>query len=187
MLKKPEITLADLSNELEEVNYQLANSKSTIQIGWLMQEETSYKLLVAITYHNLQRSRKSLVKSLVSRWLKARSKQGLTSYSQCHIIKLINKGQSVKYNLAGYSKRKVTNMANTKAKTYKASDFKGFAPDKKVKTKVCSITGKKLPITEFWKDRWMKDGYTSYSKEGYRLRWILKDPAYKSKRTYRQM
>jgi len=78
-------------------------------------------------------------------------------------------------------------MANAKTKTYKASDFKGFAPKKGLKTKVCSITGKTLPIKEFWKDRWMKDGYTSYSKEGYRLRWITKDPAYKSKRSYRQM
>ena len=69
----------------------------------------------------------------------------------------------------------------------KAKAFKGYAPKKGLKEKVCSVTGKKLPISEFWKDRWMKDGYTSYSKEGYRLRWIDKDPAYKSKRHYNNM
>ena len=75
----------------------------------------------------------------------------------------------------------------SKTKKYSSKDFKGFAPKKGLAKKVCSITGKELSIKEFWKDRWMKDGYTSYSKEGYRLRWIIKDPKFASKRTYRQM
>jgi len=69
-------------------------------------------------------------------------------------------------------------------KMSKQSNFKGYEPQKGLTHKVCSITGKDLPISEFWKDRYMKDGYTSYSKEGYRLRWIDKNPKYKSKRNY---
>ena len=64
----------------------------------------------------------------------------------------------------------------------KQKKFKGYSPKIGLKTKTCSITGKTLPIKEFSKDRWMRDGYTSYSKEGYKLRWVDKDPKYVSKK-----
>lgn len=72
-------------------------------------------------------------------------------------------------------------MANTNKETKKVEQ-KFYAPKEGLKEKVCSVTGKKLPITDFWKDKYMKDGYTSYSKEGYKLRWIKKDPKYVSKK-----
>lgn len=71
-------------------------------------------------------------------------------------------------------------MSESKAKAKKEPTF--YAPKAGLKTKVCSITGKNLPISDFWKDKYMKDGYTSYSKEGYNLRWIKKDPKYQSKK-----
>ena len=66
--------------------------------------------------------------------------------------------------------------------TNKKTEYKFYEPKEGLKEKVCSITGKKLPIGDFWKDKYMKDGYTSYSKEGYRLRWIVKDPDYVGKK-----
>ena len=38
----------------------------------------------------------------------------------------------------------------------------------------CNQCGKTLPITEFWKDKYMKSGYSSYCKTCYNLRWGTK-------------
>lgn len=70
----------------------------------------------------------------------------------------------------------------TKTKKTTKYSYKFYEPKKGLAEKVCSITGKKLPIDNFWKDKYMKDGYTSYSKEGYKLRWIVKDPKFIGKK-----
>lgn len=59
---------------------------------------------------------------------------------------------------------------------------------KDIKTKECYICGKELGINNFWKDKYLKDGYTGYCKKCYKDRWInKKDKAQKGKRKYNNM
>lgn len=71
-------------------------------------------------------------------------------------------------------------------KEAKKTEIVFHEPQKGLTEKKCSILGKVFPINCFWKDKYMKDGYTSYTKEGYKKRWILKDPTFAGKK-YRKM
>ena len=59
-------------------------------------------------------------------------------------------------------------IGENKEKGYK------FYSQADLKEKTCNQCGKTLPITSFWKDKYMKSGFSSYCKECYNKRWGTK-------------
>ena len=69
----------------------------------------------------------------------------------------------------------------------KKETYTFYKPKEGLTKKTCNICNKELPIGNFWKDKYLKDGYTNYCKVCYKKRWIDKDPAYQGKRKYQDM
>ena len=90
------------------------------------------------------------------------------------------------------AQKRVKVISNLKRKevkimTKKQAFYAGYKSKKGLTKKVCNICQKDLSIKNFWKDKYLLDGYCGYCKDCYKKRWVLKDPAYASKNKYQTM